>query len=146
MTAIALILTLIVAAIALLHAYWATGGLWPGRTAAELADIVVGNPRMRGPSSPRLTAIVAAMIAAAAAWPLLLSPLVSRYIAPELALLGSLGLAAVFLLRGMAGFTPWMARRHSAEPFATYNRKYYSPLCLALGAGFLILALNGGTP
>ncbi len=39
-----------------------------------------------------------------------------------------------------------MAQRHSAEPFASYNRKYYSPLCLALGAGFLILALNGGTP
>ena len=55
-------------------------------------------------------------------------------------------MAAVFLLRGVAGFSPWMAKRHSAEPFATYNRSDYSPLCLALGAGYLILALNGGTP
>ena len=29
---------------------------------------------------------------------------------------------------------------------ATCNHKYYSPLCLAVGAGLLILALNGETP
>ena len=146
MTVIALALTIIVAAIAVLHAYWASGGLWPGTNPADLSNIVVGNPRARDMPAPRLTALVAAMIAGAAAWPLLLSPLISRYIAPELAALGNWALAAVFLLRGIAGFTPWMARRHSAEPFATYNCKYYSPLCLALGAGFLILALNGETP
>ena len=133
-------------AIAALHAYWATGGLWPGASPADLSNIVVGRVEARTMPRPKLTALVAAMIAAAAAWPLLLAPLVSRYLAPELAALGSYALAAVFLLRGVAGFTPWMAKRHSAEPFANYNRKYYSPLCLALGAGFLILAFNGGTP
>ena len=146
MNAIAIALTVIVAAIAAIHAYWAAGGLWPGITPADLSNIVVGNPRTRGMPAPRLTAFVAAVIAGAAAWPLLLSPLVSRYIAPELAALGTWALAAVFLLRGVAGFTPWMARRHSAEPFAGYNRKYYSPLCLVLGVGFLILATQGGTP
>ena len=146
MTAITVALTVIVAAIALLHAYWATGGLWPATNPEALANIVVGRPRMRTMPAPRLTAVVAAMIACAAAWPLLLSPPIGRYFAPELAAAGNWALAAVFLLRGIAGFTPWMARRHSAEPFASYNRKYYSPLCLAIGAGFLILALNGGTP
>jgi hypothetical protein len=146
MTAIALALTIIIAAIAALHAYWAAGGLWPGTTAAELANTVVGIPLMRTMPAPRLSALVATMIAGGAAWPLLLAPLVSRYIAPELAALGSGALAAVFLLRGLAGFTPLMTKRHTAEPFASYNRKYYSPLCLALGVGFLVLALNGGTP
>jgi hypothetical protein len=146
MTAIALGLTVIIAAIAVLHAYWGAGGLWPGSSPAELSNIVVGDPRTRNMPAPRLTALVAAMIAGAAAWPLVLSPLVGRYIAPELSAHGSWALAAVFLLRGVAGFTPWMAKRHSAEPFANYNRKFYSPLCLALGAGFFILALNGGTP
>jgi hypothetical protein len=146
MTAIALVLTIIVAAIAVLHAYWGAGGLWPGTSPADLSNIVVGRPRAKHMPAPRLTALIAAMIGGAAAWPLLLSPLVSQYIAAELAAAGSFALAAVFLLRGIAGFTPWMARRHSAEPFASYNRKYYSPLCLALGAGFLILALNGETP
>ncbi len=146
MNAIAIALTVIVAAIALLHAYWAVGGLWPGATPADLSNIVVGRPRARVMPAPRLTALVAAIITGGAAWPLLLAPLVGRYIAPELAAAGTWALAAVFLLRGVAGFTPWMARRHSAEPFARYNRKYYSPLCLALGAGFLILATQGGTP
>jgi hypothetical protein len=146
MTAIALALTIIVAAIGILHAYWAAGGLWPGTSPAELSNIVVGNPRARDMPAPRLTALVTAMIAGVAAWPLLLSPLVSRHLAPELAAAGTWAIAAVFLLRGVAGLTPWMAKRHAAEPFASYNRKYYSPLCLALGAGFLILATQGGTP
>lgn len=146
MTAIASALTIILAAIAALHAYWAAGGLWPGTSPASLASIVVGKPRMRAMPASRLSALVAAMIAGAAAWPLLFGPLIGRTIAPELAAAGTWALAAVFLLRGIAGFTPWMAKRHSAEPFASYNRKYYSPLCLALGTGFLILALNGGTP
>lgn len=146
MTAIALALTIVIAAIAMLHAYRAAGGLWPGTSPADLSNIVVGDPRARHMPPPMLTALVAAMIAGVAAWPPLLSPLVARYIAPKLAAAGSLALAAVFLLRGIAGFTPWMAKRHSAEPFASYDRKYYSPLCLALGTGFLILALNGGTP
>ena len=146
MTMIALALTIIVAAIAVLHAYWAAGGLWPGTSPADLSNIVVGDPRARHMPPPMLTALVAVTIAGVAAWPLLLSPLAARYIAPELAAAGSWAIAAVFLLRGIAGFTPWMARLHSAEPFASYDRKYYSPLCLALGAGFLILATQGGTP
>ena len=146
MTAIAAALTIIVAAIAALHAYWASGGLWPSSNPADLSNIVVGRAGARIMPRPKLTALIAAMIAAAAAWPLLMSPLVGRYLAPELAALGSFALAAVFLLRGVAGFMPWMAKRHSAEPFASYNRKYYSPLCLALGAGFLTLAFNGGAP
>lgn len=38
-----------------------------------------------------------------------------------------------------------MARRHSSEPFARYDRLFYSPLCLVLSAGFLIFAFNGAT-
>jgi hypothetical protein len=143
MTAIALALTVIVGAIAAIHAYWSVGGLWPGATPAELSAIVYGIPNAR--PAPKLTALVAAMIAGVATWPLLLSPLVAQHLAPELAAIGSLALASVFLLRGFAGFTPWMAKHHSAEPFASYNRKYYSPLCFALGTGFLILGFNGGT-
>jgi hypothetical protein len=144
MTAIAILLTIVVAAIAALHAYWAAGGLWPGTSRAELATIVVGNPRMKDMPSGRLSALVALLIAGAAAWPLLLEPAVRDHLAPILAAAGSWVLAAVFLLRGIAGFTATMAKRHSAEPFASYNRRFYSPLCLALGTCFLILALNGG--
>jgi Protein of unknown function (DUF3995) len=144
MTALAALLTVLMAAIALLHGYWAAGGLWPGRSRAELAAIVVGRPRMTDMPPFAMSATVTVFLAGIAAWPFLIGPFVARTIAPQLAVAGNLVLAAIFLLRGLAGYTPAMASRHSAEPFARYNRILYSPLCLILGAGFLILALNGG--
>jgi Ca2+/Na+ antiporter len=143
MTALGLLLTVIVGAIALLHGYWAAGGLWPGRSQAELAAIVVGRPGMRRMPSARLSAVVTVMLAGLAAWPLLLSPLVACYLASQLAAVGTVLVAAAFLVRGVAGYTPFMASRHSAEPFARYNRSLYSPICLLVGAGFVVLALNG---
>jgi hypothetical protein len=145
MTAIALLLTLTLAAIALLHGYWTAGGLWPGSSKAELAAIVVGRPRMSDMPSTGLSLVVTILLAGMASWPLLLSPLVGRYLGQPVVLTGGLLAAGVFLLRGAAGYSSAMARRHSAEPFATYNRAYYSPLCFAIGAGFLVLALNGDT-
>jgi hypothetical protein len=146
MTAIiSIMLTVLLTTIALLHFYWAAGGLWPGQSATELAAIVVGRPGMRAMPSMRLSVLVAVILAGFAAWPFVLSPLVSRFIAPQLAVAGSVISAAVFLLRGVAGYTSAMTRRHSAEPFASYNRILYSPICLLIGAGFLVLALNGET-
>jgi hypothetical protein len=144
MTALAALLTAVMAAIAALHGYWTVGGLWPGRSRAELAAIVVGRPRMTNMPPFAMSAAVTVLLAGIAAWPFLIGPFVARHFAPQLALAGNLVLAAVFLLRGLAGYTTAMARRHSAEPFAHYNRTLYSPLCLGLGAGFLALALNGG--
>ena len=143
--ALAIVLTIILGAIAVLHGYWAAGGLWPGKNSAETAAMVVGRPDMRRMPSASLTAVVTLLLAGLAAWPLLLSPLVARHLGPQLALLGSLLVASVFLLRGVAGYTPAMTRRHSAQPFARYNRILYSPICLLVGAGFLVLALNGVT-
>jgi FtsH-binding integral membrane protein len=145
MMAIALLLTLTLGAIAVLHGYWTAGGLWPGGSKAELAAIVVGRPRMSDMPSPGLSVVVTLLLTGAAAWPFLLSPLAVRYLGQPIAVAGGLLAAAVFLLRGVAGYSAAMTRRHSAEPFATYNRLYYSPLCLAIGAGFLVLALNGET-
>ncbi len=141
---IAVLLTAILSFIAALHAYWALGGVWPGRDKSSLGRIVVGNPRLLGVPPASLTAIVAALIAGAAAWPLLLSPVTARIASPEIARIMTGLLAIVFLLRGLAGYLPVLQRRHSAEPFASLNRVLYSPLCLALGAGFLILAFSGG--
>jgi hypothetical protein len=143
MTALALLLTVALALIALIHAYWTAGGVWPGHSRAELAAIVVGRPRMRDMPSTGLSAAVTVLLAGIAAWPLLLGPLAARTMTPRLAAAGSAVFAAVFLLRGIAGYTNAMAVRHSAQPFARLNRTLYSPLCLLIGIGFLVLALNG---
>jgi len=49
--------------------------------------------------------------------------------------------AIVFLVRGTLGYTdPWAARTPE-EPFRSLDRKIYSPLCLAIGLGFLFLVV-----
>ena len=50
-------------------------------------------------------------------------------------------IAAVFIGRGILGYTAGWRARFPTEPFATLDRKNYSPLCLWIGAGFLILVL-----
>jgi hypothetical protein len=45
--------------------------------------------------------------------------------------------------RGAAGFTPWWRRLMPGLPFARNDRRCFSPLCLAIGAGFGILTLEG---
>ncbi len=62
-----------------------------------------------------------------------------------LATLAGVALAFVFLGRGVAGYAPPWRARHSAEPFAIWDRLVYSPLCLALGAGFVLLVWSGIT-
>jgi len=49
-------------------------------------------------------------------------------------------LALVFLGRGVEGYLPAMAK--AEQPFPQLNRRYYSPLCLVLGLGFLVLVLD----
>ena len=141
MTAIALPLTIALAAIAAIHAYWAAGGLWPGRTERELVDTVVGDPRLSRMPPAWLTAFVAALLAGLAAWPLLLAPIAAHLISPSLTMVATLLAAMVFLGRGAAGYVLAVRRMNSAEPFATYDRRFYSPLCIVLGVGFVALAL-----
>jgi hypothetical protein len=137
-SAIATILCLLLAAIALLHAYWAVGGLWPGSGEADLVDRVIGDGRHRLPRRA-LTLLVACLIGIAAAWPLLLA---MRSLLPlPGGLVSGVGaaLALVFLARGGAGYHPAWRRAHPVEPFARLDRSLYSPLCLVIGAGFALL-------
>jgi hypothetical protein len=52
----------------------------------------------------------------------------------------------VFLLRGAVGFAPAFWRSAEGTPFATLNTRYYSPLCLALGLGLVILLIGRAPP
>ena len=48
-------------------------------------------------------------------------------------------IAGVFVARGVAGYTPTWRGHFRDEPFATRNRRYYSPYCLLMGIGYLSL-------
>jgi len=137
MILLAAILTLVLAAIAALHAYWGFGGVWPGRDAADCARRTGGFRGARAMPGPAACFTVAAAIAIAALIPIFLA---GRF--GMLATLAGLAVALVFLGRGVAGFTPAWRRLTPEEPFASLDVRYYSPLCLAIGTGFAALAIK----
>ncbi|TCR64877.1 DUF3995 domain-containing protein [Bosea sp. BK604] len=141
--AVAAALASVLAAIALLHAYWGLGGLWPAADEQALVRTVIGDPRRKRMPPPRLCWLVAGALLLTAAWPLLLARL-SGDLLPHWLVAGiGLAMMAVFLLRGLAGFLPAWRVRHTLEPFSTFDRRYYSPLCLVIAAGFAFVLLKG---
>ena len=63
------ILTLVLAAIAALHAYWGFGGVWPGRDAADCARRIAGFRDIRVMPGPAASFAVAGLLALAALVP-----------------------------------------------------------------------------
>jgi hypothetical protein len=137
----ATLLAIVLGLIALLHASWALGGLWPGKSEADLIAKAIGDGRRHMPGRA-ITWFVACLIGIAAIWPLLLSARPARLLPSWLVTTAGLAMAVIFLARGAAGYVPAWRRLHSAEPFARLDRSYYSPLCLVIGAGFAYLILS----
>jgi len=129
-------------AIAAIHAYWGLGGVWPGSDAADCARRVGGFRNARAMPGPGPSFAVAAALLLAAIVAVVGSRGPSVAYAP-LSGIFALGAAAVFLGRGIAGYTPAWRRLTPEMPFARYDVRYYSPLCLAIGAAFLIIASRG---
>ena len=143
MTALALLISTAVWIIAVLHASWGLGNHWPASSAERLAKAAVGTPGIRRMPSPAQCFAVAAILTGVASWPLFAVGLLVEEWPRWLTLLAGAGIAAVFLGRGVAGYTSAWRRRFPEEPFASYDRAYYSPLCLMLGAGYLVILFAG---
>ena len=129
--------------IAVLHAHWGLGGVWPAASAERLAKTAVGTPGIRKMPSAASCFAVAAVLAGVASWPLFATGLLQTAWPRWLTLLAGAGIAAVFVGRGVAGYTAAWRKRFSEQPFADLDRRIYSPLCLGLGAGFLIVLIAG---
>lgn len=143
MSILALCLALPLIAIATLHAYWAIGGIWPGTDAASCARAVVGFKgagAMPPPAAGFAVAVVCIVMALVA---LALGGWYAEPIEPVQLAGMALFAGSVLLARGLLGFTPWWRRLTPLQPFARLDTRFYSPLCLALGAGFLALAFGG---
>jgi hypothetical protein len=56
---------------------------------------------------------------------------------------GSFVIAGIFMARGLAGYSRRWREHFTDEPFATRNRRYYSPLCLLLGLAYVALVAAG---
>jgi hypothetical protein len=121
-----------------IHIYWGHGGLWPGKTKQELVDKVFG----QGSEFPSIGAcyFVAFGILLAAVGALLVAhpaatDLNSGYVH------GFNGfISLVFLGRGLLAYLPAVEKNWNPT-FISLNRRIYSPLCIAVGTGFLVLAI-----
>jgi hypothetical protein len=125
-------------AIAIAYSLWSLGRTWPLRDKQMLARAVTGRPD--APDSPPRWSFVAGAVFFWAAGIVALSLADPVAGGIWLNLLGVL-LGGLFLVRGIVGYTGGWRSIFSAEPFATLDRKNYSPLALFLGAGFLLLVL-----
>jgi hypothetical protein len=124
--------------VAFAHLLWALGTSWPLSNEQLLAQTVVGTPGVTHMPHRLLTLVIALLLFAVALSAMALADPQSG--GPTRTAVGAV-FAAVFLGRGVLGYTPWWRARFPTEPFATLDRKNYSPLCLWIGAGFLILVL-----
>lgn len=124
-------------AVAMVHTLWAFGSKWPAGEEKALARTVVGAPNIeRMPPRP-LTFFVALAILCMGIWALAMSdPLPNNLLTAGGALI-----ALIFLLRGGAAYTPQWRALTPEEPFASFDKKVYGPLCLWVGFGFAFLTI-----
>ena len=137
-TIIAILVFLPLLTVGLAHLFWALGTTWPISTEALLAQTVVGRPGITRMPNRLVTALIAILLFAASVIAIGLADSTEGGLTRTV--LGIL-LALMFLGRGIIGYTPGWRARYPTEPFATLDRKNYSPLCLWIGAGFLILVI-----
>jgi hypothetical protein len=138
-----LVAAIVLAAIALIHVYWAGGGFFPGKDANSLAQTVVGGkPGMAMP--PVFACLVVAGLLLIAAWVVLVvGGVTPAVLSLELHKLAAFGLCAVLFLRGAGGFFDARLRPEiKGSPYEKLNLSLYSPLCLTLAALVLITVWN----
>ena len=135
---LAFLLFVVVGGLSLVHFHWSRGSHWPEESEEALARAVVGDGRRRMPG--RLACLAVSFVLCMVA------------IFPVLALDPATGLpvkhisviiAGIFVARGIAGYSLRWRQHFRDEPFATRNRRYYSPLCLLLGLGYAAYGSGG---
>lgn len=142
MSVLAFAIFVVLTTIAALHVAWGVGMRWPCRTEADLVATVVGHRQGKMPP-PNQCYIAALAIYIPGTIALMLAGLIDTSLPPPIILIAGLGAMLVFAGRGIAGYLPVWRARFPREPFAAYDRRYYSPFCLILAAGFAVLLFNG---
>ncbi len=133
--ALSAVLGLLLYSLAVLHAYWAVGGSWGGRQAVPtIGDRPVFEP------SPLACSVVSLLLFVTGSLPFAVTLLDSRGGAHEWAHRALLAVGIVFVARsiGEGRFVGFFKREKDIE-FARLDSLFYSPLCLALGCGYVAL-------
>lgn len=116
--------------------------MWPGTDRKSCARAVAGFRDIDRMPPPAACFAVAAGLTGVALSGLVVAGLIApRPLLPGVYFRGVALLAGlVFLARGMVGFTPFWRRLTPEMPFARNDVRWFSPLCLLVGAGLLYLA------
>lgn len=123
-------------AVALAHTLWTFGRTWPIRDEKLLAQTVVGTADIER-MPPRLASFAVAIVTfATGLFALALADHDSGGVGLSLL---AIPVAAVFLARGVVGYTGWWKARTPQPNFRLNDARVYSPLCLLLGVGFIVL-------
>lgn len=117
---------------------WTIGQSWPLRDRQLLARALTGRPGE--PKLPSRWLFLLATIIMLAIGIVALSLADHDAGGATMTVLGAV-IGLLFLARGIAGYTKGWRARYAAEPFATLDRRNYSPLSLFIGAGFLLLVI-----
>lgn len=124
-------------AVALVHIIWAFGSKWPAGEEQALARTVVGAPNIQRMPPRPLTFLVAVAVFIMGVWALAMSdPLPNTPLTAGGALF-----TLIFLARGVATYTPQWRALTPEEPFASFDKKVYGPLCIWIGLGFAFLTI-----
>jgi hypothetical protein len=122
--------------ISIAHFVWGFGFTWPLRDRKLLAQTVVGFTGIEKMPNRLITLAIAAISFYGSMIALAIADHDGGGVA--LNIVGGL-IGAIFLARGVIGYTPqWQAM--TAEPiFRLNDRRVYSPICIFIGLGFFTL-------
>lgn len=142
MSVLSVALFLVFALVGAIHLLWALRIWWPISDEARLARTVVGKPGIRAmPASPVTFAVVAA-VALGMVWIALLSGWATAPLPGWVVRGGGFVMAAILLLRGAGTYAaPVLGIRQEPE-FTRLDRRWFSPLILALGTGVAVLTFG----
>jgi hypothetical protein len=131
------------AAIGLLHVYWALCGTAAIVGKGNSATIPEAGGRPAFTPGPTLTLAVAALLGIAAALVALQGKLFAiGGLPPALIRIGALGVAVVLAARGVGDFRlVGLSKRVRGTRFARLDGRVYTPLCLALAAGIVVVVV-----
>jgi len=125
--------------IAGLHFIWAMRVWWPIPHEKQLARTVAGFSgidKMPPPAACFFVAVAVSIVA------MMLFIEVFQIVPNNLVTIALLASGLVFLGRGLIGFTPIWARLTPEQPFRRLDLRYYSPLCVAIGAMIEVVVLT----
>lgn len=136
------VLAVVLILVGIVHLLWALRIYFPCPNEQAAARAVVGLRGVTRMPSGIASAGVGLLLMAAAAAAVCMGSFsemvpASKYILAPIGLF----LSAVFLTRGIVGILPAFERAAPEQPFLTLNRRFYSPLCAAIGFAFLFLVI-----